>query len=264
MVNKKAASEWAASVGISKRQWRKWIKEALKTEFIQLITSHQNGSEQIVFRLIGAYNVAQIIGCTENVGSRPVEVPLEMIINDDYYKYLWAAFLSTLPERPISRMTLRLLTSIPERNQLRYEKDLHLLVAPNYAITDLPFDHLTGFREMKIPHAQKFIDPITKKVVCAFRLPNTYYMLEKEITTLGRGSASRINRKLKKSSWANLSRGNYILRVYHENEQSQQSALNVMSRKSINGFSYGEPVRLYIKRRFNKPHKANLYSVEEV
>lgn len=257
------ARAFAASLGIPARRWKRWMQEALSEEFLKKITRHRDGRVEIVYQLVGVGRIARPLGCT-TVGSRPVDIPVDLLIVEDCIAYVWAAFLATLPpDRPISRAAMRDITGIPERSQLRYEAECNIRVTPNYAVTTLPEEYLPGVQEFEIGHAFILRDPDTGKRVVAWRLPNSYLVLTPGIRTRRRGSTSRINRELKHSLSANVSRERDMVRAYHNSEASRKAAVSMMRRKDIRGEAYDRPRRLHTRRTCRKPHRANLYDVEE-
>lgn len=258
------ALAFAASLGTSKRRWKRWMKEALSEEFISKIVRHRDGREEIVYKLRGVTSLARLLGCS-TVGSRPVSIPADLVTAENCIAYVWTAFLATLPlDRPISRAAMRELTGVPERSQLRYEAECNIRVTANYAVTTLSDEHLPGVQEFEVGHAFSLRDPDTGERVIAWRLPNCYEVLEPDIRTRRRGSTRRINHELKQSSSANVSRGWDLIRSYHNSEAGRKAVLARMRKKDIRGEVYQRPRRLHTRRGCRKPHRANLYDVEEV
>jgi len=264
VIEKNEGLQQAREIGFTKRLWRRGIAEALENGFICKIERNRAGQKSIVYLLTGATRVAQILGAT-NVGSRPVAVAPDLLLDPDRIIYVWAAYLTTLGNKPVSRALMTKHTGIHERSQRRYEARLKIDKHENYAVTNVPADCLVGFREYGRRYAFIFLDPDTKQRVIAYRLPDRRVVRESGIEPLRRTRARRINKQLRAvSEFVVRDRAGGKIRIFHETDQSLKSALTRIRRYDIAERVYDCPNQMHLRRRFSRVHRAAIYDVVEV
>lgn len=200
VVDATAAEDFACELGIPKRRWKRWIKEADAEAFIQpFYRRADTDSPQLVYKLHALKYVAWFLLDLHHIGTRPVLMDANMLIESGWTAYTWGAYLSTLEDRPISRARMREHTAVPETTQRRYEDMLGdgVVNKPNYAVTDLETWCLSGFRAYK---GQGFVfrDHPNKKETIAYRLPDSRSVVVPGITPLEQRDRARyVNREIK-------------------------------------------------------------------
>ncbi len=170
VVQQQEADQLAAQSGIPGRRWKRWVAQAIDEGFIHTYTRHRDGQAINVFGYSGAVSVAQLLECN-SVGKRMVDLSIDLLIRHNCLSYVWAAYLSTFDDRPVSRTTLRISSGVPERTQVRYEDGLRILKYQNFAVSKWPAENIAGIQEFFIPHAFVWIDPDSGGKSC--RLENS-------------------------------------------------------------------------------------------
>ena len=129
-----------------------------------------------------------------------VDLSIDLLIRHNCLSYVWAAYLSTFDDRPVSRTTLRISSGVPERTQVRYEDGLRILKYQNFAVSKWPAENIAGIQEFFIPSRFCVVDPNSGEKVVAWRIPDYRVVKEAGIQPRRAGSNRRVNRELKKSS----------------------------------------------------------------
>lgn len=149
--------------------------------------------------LAGQRRAAELLGC-EYIGPRPVRISAARLVQEGWRGYVWAGYLAAChQDHMISRATLDVITGVPGQTQREWERADGGLVynTPNIVLTDLPPDHLDGFREQVRPSAFVLEERATRRSVLAYRLPDRRYVPPFTARSLGRGRSGKVNRCLK-------------------------------------------------------------------
>jgi len=247
-VNKKEIEPRAIACGLTKRRWRRWVKEAIQAGFIRPAYRQIDGEQQTFYRLTGAVRVALSLG-VERLGNYAAEIDISLFIRRDWRSSLWAAYVATLDqENPTSREIMRLQTGVPETTQRRYENAQRDVVirTPNYAVTNTPAKNLEGFRENCVPHAFAYYDG--EREVCAYRLPDSRRVQSPLVRGLDRrGSNYRMNKQLRNAlaSWGQGTGRLASVRLFHNSYAGIRRAFNKMRCLDIQEKPYRRRDRLY-------------------
>lgn len=207
------------------RKLRRWLREAERIGLVKVVR-HRSGP---VLILAGIERAAGLLGC-ESLGSRPVRIPVELLIGLSWRSHVWAAFLASLGrdgEVTISRARLRELTGVPERSQLRLERAAGVMARANYAVSDRPAAELIGEREFGRAHAFGWRDAASGDQVLAWRLPDTRSAPD-HLRRCTNGRTRRINRTLRGAS-INKGRGRpRLLRIFRVSLAAAERAARAM------------------------------------
>jgi len=130
--------EYLKGLGVPAIQVKRWCIQA---ENAQLIKYNQRKD---VFLLVSLGNAAVKLGCAK-IG-KPASIPINALLSKGWRAHVWAAFLGTLPPRPISREKLELRTGIHPRTQRRYEIAAGVEVRKNYLPTDISPEYLEAYK----------------------------------------------------------------------------------------------------------------------
>lgn len=227
MIVKTDAQVGATAFGITNRHWRTMVRETLEYGFLTSKHRMHNGEQQVIYLITGVVQVAKNLGC-DRVGSRKALIDTNKLLSDDGRAYLWAAYLATLYDRPVSRATMREQTGVPERTQYQYESIVDgIEKIDNYAITDIPGQSMIGRIEYEHVSRNFFIgvDPNNRKEVGFIRLPDQRTVNVNGIGVGKRGSSRRVNRKLAApNALAKVGQGWGSIAMSHASKKSLQSA----------------------------------------
>lgn len=141
------------------RSTRRWISRAVTLGFLKPIRSERQ------YKLASPAHVALAVGA-EQVGKR-AEIPARLLFTIGWRSNIWGAFLAALRARPMSLRKASELTAVPVRTLKRWNADLKIVSQRNYAISELPGDHVPGLREHDRPSV--FVGPDGR---ACWRLPD--------------------------------------------------------------------------------------------
>ena len=233
--------DYCDSLGINQRTYLRWQSDAKDYGIITL--RYWSKSEQSVISLKKLASAAKIFEC-QRIGY-PVIIPTYLLLNYGWRGWVWAAYLATLGERPISRGKMREITGVPEQTQRDYENQIGIQKIENYAVTDLSADHLSGMGEFERSYAFLFRDAKTPDPVIAYQLPNTY-IPPKVVRTSTKGRSRKAQKQLNAASfYVERDHSVEIVRLYHSSERSAVAAIRKHGR--LNGENHTIPV---YKKRF--------------
>lgn len=112
-VNRDDLREYALSLGVSPRQWLRWIEEARSND---LLKDWQRITGEWMVALPNPGSVAFSLGC-ENVGSRKATMQASDLIGYGWKARIWAAYEATHNGRPISRERMQKIVNVPVSTQ---------------------------------------------------------------------------------------------------------------------------------------------------
>ncbi|NLH00076.1 MAG: hypothetical protein GX491_22175 [Chloroflexi bacterium] len=183
------------ALNVHPRSRRRWINDAVKCGLLTPFYRTRSGLHG--YRYAAGYRAAIIVGC-QSVGTRPVKVSAVGLVSAGWHSLVWAAFTASTGERPITRKCKQLLTGVSKQTQLNLEAQQPIQVTPNYVITRMPADRLTGVREFQKAHAFVFTKPNRKQVI-AWRGPNSYKVPSEVAATLPKTRCNVIKKRLSRA-----------------------------------------------------------------
>lgn len=141
--------DYLKTLKVDTRQRQRWLRDALD---LGLFVSHRKKDESIHYEIIGLSRAAIILGC-EKIG-RPAGVPARRLVRMGWRAYVWAGYLTTLRERPVSQVKKAAATGVDERTQRNYQKSLGNRRG-NFSRTNYSPDHIGGLQEINGFHLIK-------------------------------------------------------------------------------------------------------------
>lgn len=112
-VSRDELRRYALSLGVSPRQWSRWIEEARKND---LVKDWQRQEGEWMLALPNAGRAAYSMGC-ESVGSRKATMRARDLIGPGWKARIWAAYEVTHNGRPISRERMQKTVNVPVSTQ---------------------------------------------------------------------------------------------------------------------------------------------------
>lgn len=204
-IQKAALREYLKIAGVDDRQRRRWLSQALE---LGLLTLSRSGSE---YYIVGLAEGAKLLGV--QYAGRPAVIAAHRFVDHGWRAYIWAAYLATLNNRPISQETKCNLTGIDPRTQRIYQSKASGSARPNYTQTILPGSHISGMHDNGKPGA--FIGRNGKIVV---RLPDIRVVPMFVAQSRPRGRSRKVQKQLNSSFSLERAKGNYF-RLFHETHQ---------------------------------------------
>jgi hypothetical protein len=136
-VSAQALAEFTKQLHVGARNYQRWRADALRLGLLRYAgTDFYYCSLGVAAVLLGAERVGQ-----------PAMVSADKLVRSGWRAVVWSAYLVTLGERPISQAIKCQLTGIDERTQRNYQAAQPGSARPNYALTTMRSDALTGARE---------------------------------------------------------------------------------------------------------------------
>lgn len=114
--------EYAGALGVKRRTLYQWQGEALRVGFIRKAGSR--------FYMIGLGRAAALLKC--RVG-RPILINGKALARHGWRSHVWAGYLATVGQRPISQRVKKRLTGVTARTQVNYQRDFTSIKRSNYA-----------------------------------------------------------------------------------------------------------------------------------
>lgn len=130
------------SLGLDERQRRRWTAQAVE---IGLICASRG-----VYYLAGLARGAAILGC-DHVG-RPARLSAGVLVRPGWRAYVWAAYLASLGDRPVSQLVKCQITGVDPRVQRNYQAAVPGEARRNFAETNYRPDQVAGLNECKGYH----------------------------------------------------------------------------------------------------------------
>jgi hypothetical protein len=236
--------------------FRRWLADA-KTFGVMTETMRADG--HMILYLAGAIRAAQAFGCP-HVGTRKAQVPVMSLLTRKWRSHVWAGYIATLKERPVSRATMRKLTGIPERSQQAFERTAGVLPTANWAHDEVRAtgNHLAGVREFERPAAFLWFDHQKQMPVLVWRLPDNRHS-PAEYSSAAKGRSRKINKGLRYPS-SSVGRGNdKAIRIFHETQEAAKAAIKKAARLDLPPWEDDAINEVY----FEKPggYGCNQYSI---
>lgn len=240
---------WAKKHKIPSRRWSRWMQAAIDAEWIRRYTRHRSGIKTVVYGYCKPAMVANTVGC-QYIETQMVNMDFALFSAPDPAKYIWAAYLKTLPQTPISRKKMRELTGVAENTQYKYERELGIRSIRNFAVTDFKPAEIDMIREFAGSHYFVLIDPHTKQRYVARRLPDTRVVNLLGIDPIYRKYlARRINRELSGNDMVKR------VRLFHEDHQTLERAQRKLGRLSARNEVHDRPEHLFEQRQVERGPK---------
>ena len=121
--------DYAISLGISPRQWRRWIDEARRHD---LVRDWQRKTGEWMLALPSWGKAAYYIGAA-SVGSRKVWMSAADMVGAGWKARVWAAYESSYGGSPISRERMQKLVNVPASTQRYRDNQAGVQRIANYA-----------------------------------------------------------------------------------------------------------------------------------
>ena len=211
-------------LGVWRGTYDVWFARALK---IKLLERQDNNIKRT-----SVARAAVIVGA-EHV-KRPVYIDLSKFIKTGWLAGVWAAWLisNKLTDKPISRAALRVLSGIPGRCQLDYEKLAGVYNRHNYS----------KHEGINTKEAYYYLSQEKKRPVFDYqgqvmeRLPNSREVNDQSITLAPKGRTRRVNSQLKDLlNIGGQDPKNTITRLYCQGDKQTKATLKHIARQDIKG-----------------------------
>lgn len=134
---------FALSLGVSPRQWQRWMTEARNFD---LFTDVQRKSGEWELILPSAGNAAYSMGC-ESVGSRKATMQACDLIGTGWKARVWAAYEVIFNGRPMSRERMQKAINVPVSTQRYRDAQAGVTRQENYAKLTAKADALPMLKE---------------------------------------------------------------------------------------------------------------------
>ena len=194
-----ALTTTAATLGLSRRQVRRWLAQAQRVGLLTPCPLQR--TPHLVWRISGLARVARWaeLPC---LSGRPVWLPASVLRGCQRWRaWLWAAWLTgqQRDRAPMARATMAHCTGIPASTQRVYERATGVAVTRHYAVSDEHATpaHIAGMRAEGHAGAFGLICKQRRgrpRAVVVWPLPNTYAT---PLVLARRGHTRRVNRQLR-------------------------------------------------------------------
>lgn len=135
--------EYALSLGVSPRQWQRWITEA---RTFGLVKDWQRKTGEWMLALPNAGAAAFSMNC-ESIGNRKVSMRADLLIGSGWKARIWAAYEATHNGKPISRERMQKIVNVPVSTQRYRDTQAGVMRQPNFAKLKAKADALPMLRE---------------------------------------------------------------------------------------------------------------------
>jgi len=185
--------EYARSLGLSAAQFRRWISEARNND---LLSDYETSAGVWMVIIRSAAKAAYALGC-KDVGACKVSMKATDLMGAGWKGRIQAGFIAATRGRPMTRLTMRELTGVPQRTQRYREMQAGVTRTANYCESDFSaysidfLDSATESFSKTFPHKGVFI---TSDHKIAWRLPDIRTTDRAE--RIGRGRARKANATL--------------------------------------------------------------------
>jgi hypothetical protein len=225
---------------VSKRQQRRWITAAYRLGLWQ----ETHG----VLYLVNLARAAYKLGASR-VG-RPAIIDQSAMISNNWRAYVWAGYLTTLHERPISQLKKYQLTGIDPRTQRNYQRQLAPGRRGNYAQTNLKPEQIDGMEETEGGHYFKGRD---NQVIR--KLPDTRIVSDTVSKAAPKGRSQKAQKAL--NCLSNEGQANeQFFRVFCESPKQAEAAERQIAHSNL--YPWEKPRELYQLRYAGQNN--NLYT----
>lgn len=124
--------------GVGDRQRRRWLRDAIRVGLFKVYRDQ--------YYLVGLGRAAVILGC-DHIG-KPAKISSSGLCGVGWRAHVWAGYLVTLGNRPISQAVKAQLTGIDPRTQRNYQAELPGEARKNYAKIKIKPGNVEGDREV--------------------------------------------------------------------------------------------------------------------
>lgn len=161
--------EYAASLGIREKTFRRWITAARNLDLVRDV-QRQTGEWMLI--LTSNDKAASIMG-SERKGA-PVTMSARLIVGKQWRAYVFAGFEATFNGRLISRKKQAELSGIPVSTQRKFDKEAGVKRQKNYAVSNI---HANGYSAVlefgSRAGLYKYWDKTTHQLKLGWRLPDS-------------------------------------------------------------------------------------------
>lgn len=142
-VSRDELRDYAASLGVSPRQWQRWMTEARN---FGLLKDWQRKTGEWMLALPNPGAAAYSMGC-ENVGNRKASMSAADLIGYGWKARIWAAYEATHNGRPVSRERMQKIVNVPVSTQRYRDVQAGVTRQQNHAKLKARADALPMLRE---------------------------------------------------------------------------------------------------------------------
>ena len=183
---------YALQLGLSPRQYDRWIQEARNNDLLTDVQQAQSKGGAWLFIIASLPRAAHALHC-ENVGTRKATMPAVDVIGAGYRARLFMSYQQTHMQKPITQERIQKIANIPASTQRYRNNQSGVKRVRSYAKTTITKDNLPGLQE----HSQHKGLFVRRDGFISWRLPNTYIIDFEGYTTGARGRARKANKQLK-------------------------------------------------------------------
>ena len=183
---------YALQLGLSPRQYDRWIQEARNNDLLTDVQQSQAKGGAWLFIIASLPRAAHALHC-ENVGTRKATLPAVDVIGAGYRARLFMSYQQTFMQKPVTQERLQKIANVPASTQRYRNNQSGVKRVRSYAKTTITKDHLQGMKEYST-HKGLFV---RRDGFIAWRLPNIYIIDFDGYTTGARGRARKANKQLK-------------------------------------------------------------------
>ncbi len=221
---------FALSQGFPDSSFRRWLSGARRLGLFKELVWRSGR----VLIITGEKRAAEIMAVGRSgIGNKKASLPLKNLAGSDWKAWVWASFIATLKERPMSRRRMRDLTGVPERSQREYERLAGVTVTVNFAHDGRDTSHIAGIQEYERSHAFVWHNRRLGKAQIVWRLPDTRRAPVGVYPTRG-GRLRKINRALKSgSSPVGRAHDERTRRIFFNRIETAESALRKYLRSEV-------------------------------
>ena len=215
MVARDDLKAYALQLGLSPRQYDRWIQEARNNDLLTDVQQAQSKGGAWFFIIASLPRAAAALHC-ENVGTRKASMPAVDVIGAGYRARLFMSYQQTFMQKPVTQERLQKIANVPASTQRYRNNQSGVKRVRSYAKSNIPNDCYQGMKEYST-HKGLFA---RRDGFLSWRLPNTYIIDFEGYTTGARGRARKANKQLK----GLLSEGLLIMQqaLTSDNEPNEQ------------------------------------------
>ena len=137
-ITQRALWERLTQLIVGDRKRRRWLRDAIQTRLLKIVGDQ--------YYLVGLGRAGLILGC-DHVG-KPAKISTSGLCGMGWRAHVWAGYLATLGNRPVSQAVKCLLTGVDPRTQRNYQAALPGTARKNYAKTHIKPGNVEGDREV--------------------------------------------------------------------------------------------------------------------
>lgn len=183
---------YALQLGLSPRQYDRWIQEARNNDLLTDVQQAQSKGGAWMFIIASLARAAHALHC-ENVGTRKATIPAADVIGAGYRARLFMSYQQTFLQKPVTQERIQKIANIPASTQRYRNNQSGVKRVRSYAKSNITNDHYQGMKEYST-HKGLFA---RRDGFLSWRLPNTYIIDFEGYTTGARGRARKANKQLK-------------------------------------------------------------------